>query len=114
MRRSSQIVSLSLLVACGLLTAMLTARTTDSFADGLKPAPHAASKCSKQFGLLDGDSMEDWVADRASDRSSHEPAFLSISGTTDHAGLVYSFRFLLPWSRGGDQSLVRRHVRLQI
>ena len=114
MRRSSQVVPFFCLIACGMLTAVLAARSSDSLSDRAEPAPRTASTSSKQLGLLESDSLGDSVTDETSHRLSHDPMFASTDSTTDHAGLVCSFLFIKPWSRSSDQSLVCQHVRLQI
>lgn len=115
MRRRSQILMFLLLVTGTFCAFTAVARAaSDDGAVVSSPAHDRSLSLMAQVGFAESEEQAALVAEESLDSVTGKIPLASSSSTAELAVVNSMFSALLDCPRGGGQSLVNRHVRLQI
>jgi hypothetical protein len=115
MRRRSQILMFLLLVVSGFCAySVVTFAHSDDFTVVTSPASHHSASFVTQVGLVELEQPTNLIAEESFDSMTGKIPLACSNSARELAVANSLFSVLLDCHRGGGQSLVNRHVRLQI
>jgi hypothetical protein len=115
MRRRSQILMFLLLVTGTFCAFTAVARAaSDDGAVVSSPVSHRSLSLMAQVGFVESEEQAAFIAEESLDSVTGKIPLACSSSTAELAAVNSLCSVLLDCPRGGGQSLVNRHVRLQI